>query len=40
MAAERFAAGAASRLPVYLLTGPTGTGKSDWALHLAEEAPV
>ncbi len=40
MAAERFAAGAASRLPVYLLTGPTGTGKSDWALHLAEEVPV
>ena len=40
MAAERFAAGAASRLPVYLLTGPTGTGKSDWALRLAGQAPV
>jgi tRNA dimethylallyltransferase len=28
------------KLPVYLLTGPTGTGKSDWAIHLAESAPV
>lgn len=28
------------QLPVYLLTGPTGTGKSDWAIHLAEAAPV
>lgn len=27
-------------LPVYVLTGPTGTGKSDWALRLAEAAPV
>ena len=27
-------------LPVYLLTGPTGTGKSDWAIRLAEAAPV
>jgi tRNA dimethylallyltransferase len=25
---------------VYLLTGPTGTGKSAWAIHLAEAAPV
>ena len=33
-------AGAGSRLPVYILTGPTGTGKSDWALRLAEAAPV
>jgi tRNA dimethylallyltransferase len=31
---------AKSQLPVYLLTGPTGTGKSDWAIHLAEAAPV
>ncbi|MDE2262128.1 MAG: tRNA (adenosine(37)-N6)-dimethylallyltransferase MiaA [Gammaproteobacteria bacterium] len=31
---------AAPQLPVYLLTGPTGTGKSDWAIHLAEVAPV
>jgi tRNA dimethylallyltransferase len=34
------AAGAGSPLPVYVLTGPTGTGKSDWALRLAEAAPV
>ena len=33
-------AGAVSPLPVYVLTGPTGTGKSDWALRLAEAAPV
>jgi tRNA dimethylallyltransferase len=25
---------------VYLLTGPTGTGKSDWAIRLAQAAPV
>jgi len=31
---------ASVRLPVYLLTGPTGTGKSDWAIRLAEVAPV
>jgi tRNA dimethylallyltransferase len=31
---------APSQLPVYLLTGPTGTGKSDWAIHLAQAAPV
>jgi len=28
------------QLPVYLLAGPTGTGKSDWAIHLAEAAPI
>ncbi|HQX48123.1 MAG TPA: tRNA (adenosine(37)-N6)-dimethylallyltransferase MiaA [Steroidobacteraceae bacterium] len=26
--------------PVIILTGPTGTGKSDWALSLAETLPV
>jgi tRNA dimethylallyltransferase len=26
--------------PVLVLTGPTGIGKSDWALRLAEELPV
>jgi tRNA dimethylallyltransferase len=29
-----------TKLPVYLLTGPTGAGKSDWAIRLAESAPV
>jgi tRNA dimethylallyltransferase len=28
------------QLPVYLLSGPTGAGKTDWALRLAAEAPV
>lgn len=28
------------RLPVLLLTGPTGAGKTDWAIRLAESAPV
>src|SRR6266403_5885995 len=27
-------------LPVFVLTGPTGAGKTDWALGLAETAPV
>lgn len=26
--------------PVFLLTGPTGAGKTDWAIRLAESAPV
>jgi tRNA dimethylallyltransferase len=30
----------AERLPVLVLTGPTGAGKSDWGVHLAEHAPV
>jgi tRNA dimethylallyltransferase len=29
-----------SELPVFVLTGPTGAGKSDWAIRLAENAPV
>jgi len=29
-----------SELPVFVLTGPTGSGKTDWAIRLAEEAPV
>jgi tRNA dimethylallyltransferase len=31
---------ASPQLPVYLLTGPTGTGKSDWAIRLAQAAPI
>ena len=34
------AAPGAARLPVFVLTGPTGSGKTDWALRLAEVAPV
>ncbi len=33
-------ASGARRLPVLLLAGPTGAGKTDWAIHLAETAPV
>ena len=29
-----------SELPVFVLTGPTGVGKSDWAVRLADEAAV
>jgi tRNA dimethylallyltransferase len=29
-----------SGLPVFVLTGPTGVGKTDWAVRLAEDAPV
>jgi len=29
-----------SRLPVFVLTGPTGVGKSDWAIRLAAQAPL
>jgi tRNA dimethylallyltransferase len=29
-----------AKLPVFVLTGPTGAGKSDWAVRLAERAPV
>jgi tRNA dimethylallyltransferase len=28
------------RLPVFVLTGPTGVGKTEWAVALAEAAPV
>jgi tRNA dimethylallyltransferase len=34
------AAGGPHELPVFILTGPTGAGKTDWALGLAESAPV
>jgi len=30
----------AQGLPVLVLTGPTGAGKTDWAIRLAESAPV
>src|ERR1700704_3413140 len=34
------AAAGPAELPVFVLTGPTGAGKTDWALGLAETAPV
>jgi tRNA dimethylallyltransferase len=40
MPAPARAGAASAQLPVYLLTGPTGTGKSDWAIRLAEAAPI
>ena len=32
--------GESGRLPVLVLTGPTGAGKTEWAIRLAESAPV
>ncbi len=40
MGHEACARPAAGRLPVLILTGPTGSGKSEWAVRLAEQAPV
>jgi tRNA dimethylallyltransferase len=34
------AGGRSPELPVFVLTGPTGVGKTDWAVHLAERAAV
>jgi tRNA dimethylallyltransferase len=31
---------AAAAFPVFALTGPTGSGKSDWAIRIAQSAPV
>src|SRR5437016_3569088 len=33
-------ASAGALLPVFVLTGPTGAGKSDWAEQLAQAAPI
>lgn len=40
MSLPRAGRSAELQIPVYLLTGPTGTGKSDWAIRLAQIAPV
>ena len=40
MSSPARAGAAPPQLPVYLLTGPTGTGKSDWAIRLAQAAPI
>ena len=34
------AGGRSPDLPVFVLTGPTGAGKTDWAVRLAERAAV
>ena len=36
----RAALAGVGELPVLVLTGPTGAGKTDWAIRLAESAPV
>src|SRR4029077_3903322 len=33
-------AGAVMELPILVLAGPTGAGKTDWAIRLAGNAPV
>lgn len=38
--ADELRQGSTPRLPVLVLTGPTGAGKTDWALELAQSAPV
>ena len=39
-AAATGACASGERLPVLVLTGPTGAGKTEWALELAQSAPV